>query len=261
METDIQIFNIPGFNIIRKDRNRFGGGVAIIYRDFLTCREFDMEIENAVDSKIEILCCKFQITKRKSFIVTSLYRPKFTLASLDIETIDHIFHQHIQTQLHFYICGDYNIHSERKSDPSVTKFHNILKRLNLVELVTAPTRGASQIDLIITNDISTDHKTTVLHPHLSDHAAPVISKNFERLVRPKKKIITFRSYHKMDTGLLGHEVVHNLDLIGLKFLTVSEACQSFTSKVRTLFDKYAQCKHAILLNANLHYNFLLKQRT
>lgn len=63
------IINIPGYDIIRKDRTCGGGGVAVLYWNYLTCRTIQFSDMNLENTKIEILMIKFQIGKEKSFTI------------------------------------------------------------------------------------------------------------------------------------------------------------------------------------------------
>ena len=73
---------IDGYEIVRNDRNREGGGVAIYYRDYLNVKiRDDLAIPN-----LEVICLEVNKFKCKPLLVASIYRPP----SAQIELFDKI---------------------------------------------------------------------------------------------------------------------------------------------------------------------------
>ena len=62
---------INGYDIVRKDRNRHGGGVAIYLRNSLNYTVRD----DLTDESLETLTLEITKPKAKQFIVNSWYRP------------------------------------------------------------------------------------------------------------------------------------------------------------------------------------------
>lgn len=237
LDTEMKIMSIPGFTITRSDRTGGGGGVAVLYRCNFNCKQIQLKEMDLQDSKIEILTVKVQVSKRKSFLISCLYRPKFVLTINDIDKLESIFLAHMKTNLTFYICGDFNIHLEQAQKSHIRKFNQVLDRHDLIELVQTSTRGKARLDLIISNDKKFVTRTMVEQPHISDHESTIIDRVLIREPR-KMQTISFRAYNKMDTGTLGEEVV-SMNFDGMDLLTVSEACQIFTHKHIELFNKFA----------------------
>lgn len=238
VDSDTKIMNIPGYEIIRRDRTGSGGGVAIIHKSYLSHKYLKTETLINDESKIELLSCKFQVGMRKSFIVSVLYRPKFNLTKNDIDCFDSIIFEHVQYKCKFYICGDYNIHLENIKLPNIKNFNKLLYRHNLRELVQNPTRQGARLDLIVTNDNDTHISAMTCQPLISDHDATLINKPIYRPQRLPKTKICFRNFTNMDMISLGNEV-GQLRFDGLKFLTVTDACQVLLTQHLQLFDKYA----------------------
>ena len=63
--------SIPGYNLIRKDRNRAGGGVVLYIRENIpfSNREY------LVPSSLEMVCAGINRPHSKSFLVCTWYRP------------------------------------------------------------------------------------------------------------------------------------------------------------------------------------------
>ena len=62
---------ISGYEIVRKDRNRVGGGVAIYYRDNLNVRNRD----ELVPESVEAVCVEVLKTKCAPLLISTIYRP------------------------------------------------------------------------------------------------------------------------------------------------------------------------------------------
>ena len=62
--------NIPGYNLIRKDRNRSGGGVALYIKDHLS---FSNRTDDLVPLSLEMICIEVHLPHSRSFLVSSLY--------------------------------------------------------------------------------------------------------------------------------------------------------------------------------------------
>ena len=60
-----------GYDIVRKDRNRHGGGVAIYIRNSLN----KTVIDDLTDESLETLTLEITKPKARPFIVNSSYRP------------------------------------------------------------------------------------------------------------------------------------------------------------------------------------------
>jgi exonuclease III len=55
------LLSIPGYNLLRKDRQRGGGGVAILIRNDIVFKIIDVQGVETTDSKLEILTSNLSI--------------------------------------------------------------------------------------------------------------------------------------------------------------------------------------------------------
>ena len=62
---------ISGYNIIRKDRNRNGGGVLMYIHESITF----LERSDLCPDSLEMICVEIMKPHDGSFLVSSLYRP------------------------------------------------------------------------------------------------------------------------------------------------------------------------------------------
>jgi len=81
----------------------------------------------------------------------------------------------------FYLCGDFNIHFENQTDTIVKSFYKMLERNNVTAEICEPTREDAILDNIITNDSENISEKGVIHSYLSDHNACFIVKNCKKL--------------------------------------------------------------------------------
>ena len=73
LDTEIEdgAVEIPGYDIIRQDRNGSGGGVAIYVRDNIPyIKRDDLLVQG-----LEAICLEIKKAKCKPFLVTTWYRP------------------------------------------------------------------------------------------------------------------------------------------------------------------------------------------
>ena len=142
-------FEIPGYKIFRQDRkNKKGGGVAILVRNNLQCRE--LEIPKAID-KVEI--CGVQINTNKCQLgVLSVYRPPNTSAI----TFKSIFEKIVKTARKY--CKDIIIGMDHNLDLLKSHIHeptNLFVEkmldLGLLPVTTRPTRITKSTTTLIDN--------------------------------------------------------------------------------------------------------------
>ena len=63
--------HIHGFNIIRKDRNRFGGGVVLYIRDTISFSDR----KDIIPDGLEMVCIQLNLPYNKSLLISTWYRP------------------------------------------------------------------------------------------------------------------------------------------------------------------------------------------
>ncbi len=71
--------SIPGYYHIRKDRNRYGGGVLLYVRESLP---FSERNDLLISDSLEMLCIEITKPHNKSFLIVTWYRPPNSEVSL-----------------------------------------------------------------------------------------------------------------------------------------------------------------------------------
>ena len=143
-----------------------------------------------------------------------------------------------------YVPGDLNIDQLSSNKPTKTRtnnFKSLLKRLNLQQLVTEPTRITNEsktlLDLIITNDKQSIIDVTV-RPSIADHHEIGCLVNI-RKTKQKVFFITCRSKSSYSKELLQNELFLNIPLLNTIFNTddVTTQVNIFTTTFIKSLDK------------------------
>ena len=162
--------NIDGYEVIRSDRNRHGGGVACYVRNdisFNVRRDFSDEIENIVFDML--------LPKTKPILVGILYRPPDQSKFLD-KLSTAISRSNTFDNQEVYILGDLNINliNKQKHIPNgIKRYKEFCSLYGLEQLISTPTRvtmnSSSILDHILTNSTDRVSQSGVIDTGLSDH--------------------------------------------------------------------------------------------
>ena len=202
-DIDDKELNIPAYILIRRDRNRFGGGVAIYVKDSLT---HVVRTDIIGDLIIESITIELKLTKQKPLLVTVWYRPPNS--SLDTFRAFECMMQRLdQSYNDFVVIGDLNcdVLNQRRSWQT-KKLFDIMETYNCTQLISRPTRvtktSSTAVDLILTNAPSKFASSGVYELSMTDHFMIycVLSrcKTSENSQEHKYKFV--RSYKNFDEG-------------------------------------------------------------
>ena len=169
---------IPGFNVIRQDRNRNGGGVALYIHENIA---FNPRPDLAVDG-MESVWVELLLPKSKGILVGVMYRPPNDsnfLSNLELSL------SKISEGSEFYILGDMNIDFSRTSS-MLNRYREILDDAGCEQVVSEPTRitptSASIIDHIVTNMGEMIPTRGVMVGGFSDHLITYCTRRMSRQV-------------------------------------------------------------------------------
>lgn len=161
--TDSEI-NIPGYSVVRKDRNREGGGVCIYINSNLAFNQrSDLET-----SDIEAVWAEILLPKTKPIIIGCCYR--FPKQSQFISQFEEVLTKLPNSET--IILGDMNMCSIRK-DAVYNKYQNMLNMCGFKQLITTPTRitakSSTAIDHVVCNGMDKISQHGVIPTGFSDH--------------------------------------------------------------------------------------------
>ena len=148
--TDSEI-SIPGYNVIRRDRNRYGGGVVVYIREVYSFKErSDLNSDD-----LEMICIEISKPRSKPFLISAWYRPpnsemklfdsfEIFLSKCDAESKD------------LLVIGDINCDMLKSpKDSSTNRLLFLCTLYNLEQMIKEPTRvtttSSTVIDLIFNN--------------------------------------------------------------------------------------------------------------
>ena len=226
----------PGYNLLRYDRNRSGGGVLLAIKNsynftpFLNGQKFGIE---AISAKIFL--------GTKIIIVTSIYRPP---SSNDIyyENLIKYMEKVISSRYDCIFIGDFN-YNTLKASPDLNRVNHICNYLNLQLLVNRPTRNtvssSTCIDLIFTNIPQRHKDTTVLPVTLSDHFLVHTILNF-KVSEGKFRTVKRRYYKHFNQSAFVYHLLYSKALSSIINLTsVASAWNIFTTEFLNISNFHA----------------------
>ena len=188
---------VDGYSVLRRDRNRHGGGVLVYVKDGLAFnRRPDLEVEGC-----ETLWVELFLPKTKGILVNCCYRPPD----------DQMFLSKFESTLKLveplssecYILGDMNINVKDERSKFCKDYTNMLHLFHFRQMITEATRitanSSTILDHIVSNSREKIVDSGVLDSSFSDHL-PVyctrkIGKNevFSPVI---KRVRCFKKYSK-----------------------------------------------------------------
>ena len=199
--------SIPNYSLIRKDRNRKGGGVACYIRS-----DICFNSQSYLSDEIENISFDLLLPKTKPISIAIIYKPPTDNRCLDYLSKGLNDFNLMENDL--LILGDTNINildngenildkykdmSKRKSNLGAIpkKYAQICSTLGLKQLIKHPTRTtchtSTLIDHIITNCEEKVTQSGVINTSLSDHQLIFCNRKIKRVKTNNHKQISFHS--------------------------------------------------------------------
>ena len=189
------IVQIPGYEIIRRDRNRRGGGVAFLVKNCYSCTVRNDLIPN----DIEAICIELKLRMSRSILVLTWYRPPNSDAQV-IDRFEEFLQRAEAENKEMIILGDLNCDFYTNTVNSNTKkLIELLDVYQLKQLIKEPIRITSNtrtlIDVIITQLGNTNITTSgVIHLGISDHSLVYTCRKISTR-KGKPKIVETRQFN------------------------------------------------------------------
>ena len=245
--------NIDGYNIIRKDRTRHGGGVCCYIkndRSFNVRENFGTDFENVF---LDIL-----LPNSKPILIGILYRPPNQSGFLDSLSTA-ILNSEKSDNQEVYLLGDLNFNlldskgkyildqnHEANTTTWYKQYRNLCISNNLKQLIRLETRTAkgtfSLLDHILTNTDELVLQSGVVDVGLSDHQLIYCTRKKHKEKLYKHKTFNTRSYK----NYTAEKFVEQLSRIPfpnyLDFNDIHEAFYDFSTNVEYLVNQIAPIK-------------------
>ena len=243
MSTHTPKFSIPGYKMYSSNQlGKRGGGVAILVKQTLTCRESDL-ISKEING-VEICCVEIK-TGKGPINVLSLYRPPNTNPSQFVRTFKTIVKKVRKNSRELIIGLDHNLDFLKSTlhNPTNDFIEKILD-LNMLPSITRPTRITKSSATLIDN-ILVDHKhceyldNYVIIDDTSDHLPCVVVLKDVFLNKKSKIKITSRDMReknikRLQTSLMNSDLVSELT----RESTVDEKAEYFHTALSKKIDKF-----------------------
>ncbi|XP_060607821.1 uncharacterized protein LOC132759963 [Ruditapes philippinarum] len=204
--TDNEVI-IQGYNVIRKDRNRSGGGVCLyIHEDLAFTERQDLETEH-----LEIVWADLLLPKTKPILINSCYRPP-KQSYVDFLNMFETVLSKIRSDTECFFLGDLNIDWLDKTSSVFMKYECVLKIFNLTQIIKEPTRitlnTKTLIDHILCSHSDKVFQSGTLPIGLSDHLPVYCTRKLQKGTFNKHKNIIIRSMKNYSAEIF----IHNLKL-------------------------------------------------
>ena len=164
-----QEIQISGYEVIRKDKNRNGGGVCLYVRSTINYKLR----RSLVPQTIGCLCIEICKPSCRPFLVSTWYRPPSSPAGI-FEAFETFIGRIDCENKDSYILGDINCDMlPQESNSQTNTLLGICDVYPYTQIMTQPTRitynSATLIDLILTNTPQKIIKSGVIRVGFSDH--------------------------------------------------------------------------------------------
>ena len=162
---------IPGYTLIRRDRNRHGGGVAIYVSTSVSFRSLVFPCPN-----LKLIVLEFTL-KSQLYTLGVFYRPPSASTDCLSNLYNHVNSMHHQNRSNLILCGDFNIDVSSASAPTCASnnlFNQLCTDFCLSQVISQPTRvtstSSTTIDLVLLSSPESLISSNVLSPiGTSDH--------------------------------------------------------------------------------------------
>ena len=181
---------IDGYNILRQDRSRSGGGVCAYIREDLA---FNPRTD-LFNEHVEAIWFEILLPKCKPIVVGTCYRPPKDKDFLEhFESIMSL----IRTDCEQIILGDFNICFLHKQSGLFKRYLDVLTFFNCCQLIADPTRitdtSSTLLDHIVCNNTEKICQSGTINIGLSDHSIIYCTRKVVRGQINKHNIIKIRS--------------------------------------------------------------------
>ena len=246
--------SIVGYNLLRRDRNRHGGGVAIFLRETLNFEHrTDIKAQN-----LEIICIEIKPKCSKPFSVLAWYRPPNheteTLEELNdlVELLD-------KENKEIIVIGDVNCNDLDLDGKNkiLVKLRNLYSEYQLKQLIKNPTRSTltsqTLIDHFATNKPRLITNSGVFTTGFSDHDLIFGIRKISSKLNSEPKIVRSRQlkhYNKNEFILSLKQVDWKVILEGGDLNTMST---EFEDQFIAILDKHAPLRERKVKNSYAPY--------
>lgn len=204
---------IIGYELVRKDRNRNGGGVAIFIRNAIPY----IERRELIPDNVEAICLEIKKSKSKPVLISTWYRPPDSSIDL-LDRFEKFLQKADDEQKELIITGDLNCNLlAMEGNAHTIKLTDLFDVYQLQQHIKSPTRVTNKtstlLDLILTkiDDLKTID-SGVIHLGISDHSLVYICRKIS-IPREKPKIVETRQFKNFNITQFQHDLREALNTL------------------------------------------------
>ena len=220
------LVHLNGYDVLRKDRNRMGGGVAItINRNEL------------VPDSLEALCVEVRKPKSKPILIVSCYRSPNSDQEV-LKLIENLIRNLDDEGKELVILGDFNYDLVNQSAThNSDKFLEILNLYQLHQLINEPTRitetSKTLIDVIITNK-----PVNYLKSGISDHSLVYTCRKLS-VPKSKHEVVVTRCLKKYNSHEFNEDLKCNFENFDFDTSNPNDMWESWKNIFNVILEKHA----------------------
>lgn len=198
--TDSEI-QLTGYHIVRKDRNKFGGGVCLFIKNHLNYKVRT----DLMPEQLECIVIELFKPNSVSIFISTWYRPPNSPVEL-FDNFEFILEEIDATNSEIYILGDLNCDFKSENSDCCTKrLRELCELFNLSQLINEPTRVTSNseslIDLCLTSALDNISAQGVIRTGLSDHDIVYMVRKLNHFRTNRHKFILKRCFNNFNQEL------------------------------------------------------------
>ena len=229
-----------GYKIFSKPRTtgKNGGGLALVYKDYLTVNE--LIAENHTFNTMEIQGYHIRLDHILINLYVTYRIPSTSIISFCDELLQVLEEDIAKSADKTLLVGDFNIHVDDSSDSDTITFMDLLDSYNMLNKVTFPTHVKHHsLDLVIEDRDNTVVMNVKEGLFLSDHC--FVHSTLDIITsKPKECVLTFRKLKSIDHLALKSDIEESLSKIQLwNSIDVQQLVGSYNTILSELLEKHA----------------------
>ena len=247
-DNDSDMLSLHGYTLVRRDRNKKGGGVCVYLRDSLSFKRLH-EFE---EQNLELIALEIQKPNLKPFLFTAWYRPP----RLDSECFKYfeLFLEKVEPK--YEELGDLNCNFlSNPLEYHTSQLLDVLISFQMNQVLTEPTR-VTPISKILIDVVITNSKERLSHAGaypllISDHYLIYAIRKIG-IPRGRPRFVEARNCKHFDESKFKNDLINApWPCIG-NFQDVNCALAAWTKVFLSIVDKHAPCRTKRIRNNLLH---------
>ena len=225
----------PGYSLCQAPRlDKRGGGTAILCKSSYHPKTITTSKFNTFES-----ICNDVTVQSGTICIACVYRPPGEPKHEFFQEFTLFLEETSLNNKQLIVAGDFNIHVDKKENPSTQKLFEILDNFHLTQHVNFGTHASDHcLDLLITRQDDPLINHLKRGPFLSDHFAILCDLNVKNIDFVKEKVVT-RNIKDIDLGALKQDIANEVINIETTVRDPDAIVGNLNTCLRSILDKHA----------------------